>query len=183
MDKRPDWYMFESHSMQEVARWVQKLNYFYFVRAWGGHANDGDTFQAGILFTDRTDLEEKLSKLGIVPGVIGPDDPQPIIGKSYPGTEFMKFKTPVRIFPDMEQPGHVNLAGQKAFVTVGNGTINFSVSGRADNNLYEVSEADFLACMKIEKVFEHLNWQTFKDTSPEQRSSCVSPSSYPEFYS
>lgn len=182
MEKLPDVYMFRQHSRETVAGWVGQLHYFYFIRARGGHANDDDTFQAGILFTDRTDLEEKLFKLGIVPVVIGPDDPQPVPGQGYPGTEFAKFKKPVYRFPDMEQPGHVVIALQNVYVTIGSTTINFSVSGTADHNMYEVSEADFKVCLKIEEVFELLNWHPFKDTSLEKSSSCVSPISYPEFF-
>jgi len=183
MEKRPDWYIFELHSKETIAKWARQLHYFYFVRAWGGHANDGDTFQAGIVYKDRTDLKDKLAKLDIVPGVIGPDDPQPVIGQSYPGTEFVKFKSSVYTFPDMEQPGHVTIAGQPVFVTVRSTSIAFSVSGIADGNLYEVTEADFNACLKIEEVFKQLNWQPFKDSSLEQSSSCISALSYPEFYS
>ena len=83
----------------------------------------------------------------------------------------------------MEQPGHVTIAGQPVFVTVRSTSIAFSVSGIADGNLYEVTEADFNACLKIEEVFKQLNWQPFKDSSLEQSSSCISPLSYPEFYS
>lgn len=182
MEKRSDWYMFGLHSKETIAGWVRQLRYFYFVRAWGGHANDGDTFQAGILFKDRKDLENKLLNLGIVPGVIHPDDPQPVPGQPYSGIEFQQFKLSVYQFPDMEQPGHVYIAGQRVFVSVGNTAIKFSVSGTADDNLYEVSEADFSACLKIEQEFAQLQWQPSKDTSLEQSKSCVSPSSYPEFY-
>lgn len=182
MEKRPDWYMFGQHSKETVAAWARDLRYFHFVRAWGGHANDGDAFKAGILFKDRIDLENKLAQLGIVPGVIGPGDPQPITGKSYPYSEFQKFKTPVAAYPDLEQPSHVSIAAQNVFVTIRNSAILFSVSGTSDGNLYEVSESDFQTCIKIEKVFEQFNWQQWKDTSLAQSSSCVSRLSYPEFY-
>ncbi|WP_345953961.1 hypothetical protein [Mucilaginibacter sp. PAMB04168] len=182
MEKRPDSYMFRQHSKETVAGWARQLQYFYFVRARGGHANDDDSFQASIFYTDRVNLEDKLLKLGIVPGVIGPDDPQPVPGQAYTGTEFAKFKIPVYPFPDMEQPGFVNVAGQKVYLTINSTALNFSVSGTADNNFYEVSEADFEACLKIEEIFEQLMWLPFKDTTIEQSSSCVSPITYPEFF-
>ena len=182
MERRPDWYMFERHSKETIASWVRRLHYFYFVRAWGGHANDGDEFQAGIVFKNRLDLEDKLSQLGIVPGVISKNDAQPVIGKAYPASEFETFKIAVRQFPELEQPGHSTIAGQHVYVSIGSTAIDFSVSGTADNNSYEVSEADFEVCLKIEEVFENLNWRPFKDESFERNSSCVSQVNYPEFY-
>lgn len=174
--------MFRQHTKETVADWARRLRYFYFIRALGGHANDGDAFQAGILFDDRNDLERKLAKLSISPGVISPDDPQPVPGQSYPGTEYAKFKVAVYAFPDMEQPGMVSIGGQKVYLTIGKATMNFSISGISDGNLYEVSEADFQSCLQVEKAFDSLQWQQFKDVSLEQSTSCVSPTSYPEFY-
>lgn len=182
MEKRPDWYMFERHSKETIARWARRLHYFYFVRAWGGHANDGDEFRAGILFKNRQDLEDKLGQLGILPGLISQNDPQPITGQAYSASQFGSFKLAAHQFPDMEQPGRSLIAGQYVYVSIGSTAINFSVSGTADNNSYEVSEADFEVCLKIEEIFEHLNWQSFKDESFEINSSCVSKASYPEFY-
>ena len=182
MSKRPDWYMFEQHSRQKIAGWARQLHYFYFCRAQGGHANDGDTFMAGIIFSDKVDLLHKLSLLNIRPGTIGPDDLQPVAGQAYTGDEFAKFKTPVTDFPGIEQPGHVCITGQKAFIWISQRMITFSVSGIDDGNLYEVSDADFKACLALEAVFDNLNWQAYKDTSAMQSSSCVSPASYPEFY-
>lgn len=136
MQKLPESYLFIEHSRDTVSNWARQLKYFYFLRAWGGHANDDDTFQAGILYKDRLDLEDKLAALGIVPGLIGPDDPQPVPGQSYRGDEFARFKRAVYKYPDMEQPGLVTIAGQKVFVQIGSSAIDFSVSGTADHNIY-----------------------------------------------
>jgi hypothetical protein len=182
MEKRPDWYMFQAHSKETIAGWAKQLHYFYFVRAWGGHANDGDAFEAHIDYIDRVDLQEKLYKLGVSPGVITIDDPQPVVGQSYPGTEYAKFKVAVTRFPNMEQPGHVIIAGQKVFLSIKNNVISFFIAGTADDNMYEVSQADFEACLKLEVLFNSLNWLQFKDASMEQCNSCISPASYPEFY-
>lgn len=182
MQKLPDSYLFKSHTRDTLAAWARQLHYFYFIRAWGGHANEDDTFQAGICFKDKADVLVKLTGLGITPGVIGPYDPQPLPGQSYRGDVLAKFKRAVKKYPDMEQPGLVVIAGQKVFVTVGSTAINFSISGTADDNIYEVSEADFAACLELEKVFDQLNWQYFKDSSFEQMGSCVSPITYPELF-
>ncbi|RZM01073.1 MAG: hypothetical protein EOO88_58185 [Pedobacter sp.] len=100
MQRLPDSYMFSQHTRQTLTAWAKQLQFFYFIRAWGGHANDDDTFQAGILYENRSDLEYKLQKLGIVPGSIGPNDPQLIPGQSYRGDELANFKVPVYSYPE-----------------------------------------------------------------------------------
>jgi NAD(P)-dependent dehydrogenase (short-subunit alcohol dehydrogenase family) len=35
-------YLYERHSREELHAWARRLRYFRFVRAIGGHANDGD---------------------------------------------------------------------------------------------------------------------------------------------
>lgn len=35
-------YLYERHSQEELHAWARRLRYFRFVRALGGHANDGD---------------------------------------------------------------------------------------------------------------------------------------------
>lgn len=182
MQKLPDSYLYRQHSKNIVADWARKLQYFYFLRAYGGHANDDDTFQAGIHYSDRSDLEAKLAQLEIRPGRIISDDPQPEPGKSYRGDEFAKFKVRVNKFPDMEQPGLTAIAGQNVFVRILDNFINFSVSGTKDGNQYEVSHADFIACIKIETVFDQLDWRDYKYTSFEQSICCVSPHHYPELF-
>ena len=58
-----DW-LFRRHPEQTVKGWLRQLRYFYFVRAWGGHANDADAFEVGFLFNDRQDMMHKLAQLG-----------------------------------------------------------------------------------------------------------------------
>jgi len=55
------------HSKPELRRWINTLRYFYFIRAWGGHANDGDTFKAAIRYASQEDLQNKLRLLGLEP--------------------------------------------------------------------------------------------------------------------
>ncbi|MES2456340.1 MAG: hypothetical protein V4594_12400 [Bacteroidota bacterium] len=182
MQRLPDSYMFSQHTRQTLTAWMQQLQFFYFLRALGGHANDDDTFQAGILYDNKSDLEYKLEKLGIAPGIIGPNDPQLIPGQSYRGDELANFKVPVYSYPDMEQPGVVSVAGQQVYVRIESTAINFSVSGTADGNLYQVTEADFIACLQIEKVFKQFNLEPFKDVSFEDSRGCFLPSNYSDIY-
>lgn len=59
----------------------------------------------------------------------------------------------------------VSLAGQKVYLRVGSTAVNFSVFGTADGDIYQVTEADFVACLQIEKVFKQLKWLAYKDIS------------------
>jgi hypothetical protein len=175
-------YLFEKHSQQEVTSWAAQLRYFYFFRAAGGHANDGDELRAGICYTDKADLEFKLGLLGIIPGKITAEDPQPQLGKSYQSNEFSLFKTPVSHFPDLKQPGHIVITKISLFVWITPQIMQFSVSGQLDGNLYEVSQADFEACIKLEELFDQLAWQPFKDDSIAQSVQCISKTGYPELF-
>ncbi|QJD97315.1 hypothetical protein HH214_16285 [Mucilaginibacter robiniae] len=181
-DKLSKTYLFERHTQQQVTGWAARLHYFYFFRAWGGHANDGDEFTAGISYTDKEVLKYKLIQLGFTLRSITADDPQPEWGKSYPGTEFAKFKIPISHFPELEQPGHVVIDEVPVFVWVTPQIIQFSVSGLADGNRYEVSQADFDACLKLEKLFDQLVWQSFKDERITQSAQCISTTRYPELF-
>ena len=182
MQALPDSYMFNKHSRQTLTVWMHQLQFFYFMRALGGHSNDDDTFQAGILYENRSDLEFKLNQLGIVPGLIGPNDPRITPGQSYRGDELEKFKVPVYSYPDMEQPGMANIAGQKVYIRVESNAVHFSVSGTADGDHYQVTEADFSACLQIEKVFKQLNWVPNKDIGFQKSRSCFLPANYPVFF-
>jgi len=182
MQKLPHSYLFRTHTSVTLINWAQQLRYFYFLRAWGGHANDDDTFQAGILYYDRSDLEAKLNKLGIVPEIIRTEDPKPVPGQSYRGDEFAKLKIPVHQYPDMAQPGLSTIAGSNVYLRIERTMISLSVSGSEDGNRYEVSQADFKACLRIEAVFDSLNWSNVKYAGFEERGSCLSPNIYPELF-
>lgn len=52
MKKLLDSWLFQDHSKETVKNWAGQLKYFYFIRAWGGHANDGDSFTAAFINKD-----------------------------------------------------------------------------------------------------------------------------------
>lgn len=182
MDKlSPEW-LFERHSEQVIRKWLGQLRYFYYKRAWGGHANDGDEFQTAFLYTDRQDLIHKLGQLGITLNVIPDDFPRPVIGQTYPAAEFAKFKNAIREHPDLEQPGHSILFGYQTFIWIYSNSIRITLSGTRDGNCYDVSQDDFEACLELEKHFDNLDWQNIADKSPEKSACCISRSKYPELY-
>jgi len=182
LDKLPDNWLFVRHSKQTIKEWLRQLRYFYFKRAWGGHANDGDQFQVAFIYSDRQDLINKIGLLGLTLNIIPNDFPRPIIGQSYPAEEFDKFKSEIKRFPDLEQPGHSVIFGHKVCVSISDNSINISVAGTTDNNRYEVSQDDFEVCLDLEKHFNSLGWQNIIDKSLEKDVCCISRTKYPELY-
>lgn len=177
IDKLSDNWLFERHAKQTISAWLRQLRYFYFKRAWGGHANDGDEFQVAFSFADRQDLENKLGQLGLTLNTI-PDN----FSGPYPADEFGKFKNEIKKFPDLAQPGHSIIFGCTVFIWVHNNSINITVSGTKDGNRYEVTENDFKICLELEKHFDSLGWQKIMDNSLEKSVCCISRAKYPELY-
>lgn len=182
IERLPDNYLFERHPKETVRSWLLHFRYFYFKRAWGGHANDGDEFQVAFSFTDREDLINKTGKLGLSLNKIPDDFPRLVIGRSYTGEEFSQSKSEIKAFPDLEQPGYSIIFGHSAFIWVYDKSIRITVAGTRDNNRYEVSEADFDVCIALERHFDALGWRMITDRSLEKSVCCISRIKYPELY-
>ena len=182
IDKLSDNWLFERHSKQTIKEWFRHLSYFYFKRAWGGHANDGDEFQVAFSFLDRQDLINKIGKLGLTLNIIPDDFPRPVIGQFYPAEEYNKFKNEIELFTDLEQPGHSIIFGHKVFIWVFENSIRITISGTRDDNRYEVTEDDLKVCIELEKRFDNLGWQKVIDKSLEKSVCCISLTKYPELY-
>ena len=182
IEKLSDNWLFERHSKQTIREWLRQLRYFYFKRAWGGHANDGDEFQAAFLFTDRQDLLYKIGQLGLTLNIIPNDLTRPVTGQPYSADEFNKFKNEIKLFTDLEQPGHSIIFGHKAFIWVYDNSIQITISGTRDDNRYEVTEDDLKVCIELEKQFDNLGWQKIIDKLLEKSVCCISQTKYPELY-
>lgn len=149
------------------------------MRAWGGHANDNDTFKTAIKYLDKQDLVDKLGALGVTLNSIPSDYPKPIVDKSYSASEYELFKKPIELFENLEQPGYSIINGQKVYIWVFDYYFTISISNL---NMYEVSEEDFEVCLEIEKTFDNLGWQEIRDTHIEKSVCCISKAVYPELY-
>jgi len=182
IDKLSDNWLFERHSKQTIIEWLSQLRYFYYKRAWGGHANDGDEFQVAFIFSDRQDLINKVRLLGLTLNTIPDDYPKPLIGQSYPSEEFAKFKNGIKKFPDLEQIGHATIFEHKVFIWIHDNSINITIAGTKDENRYEVSKDDFEVCLKLESQFDNLDWKNIIDKSLEKSVCCISKEKYPELY-
>lgn len=167
-ERLSDRWLLEQLKGSELKVWIKNLEFFYFFRAWGGHASDGDRFEAHIKFKDKEDLLNKMDQLGV--GI-------KTIPKEY-SSESDKPKSKIVDFPELEQPGHATINDVSVFIWVFSNNIVFSISGCADGNRYAVSDKDYKACLEIEKVFKRLDWEKFKNTEVESDICCITEERY-----
>ena len=66
----PRWldYLFHGYSRAELGAWARRLHYFRFVKALGGHANDGDLLLAALHYADNAELRSLLAQFGLPAG-------------------------------------------------------------------------------------------------------------------
>lgn len=57
-------WLFRAHSRSRLGGWVRRLGYARFVRAAGGHANDGDFLALSLRWEGEEDLTALLQALG-----------------------------------------------------------------------------------------------------------------------
>ena len=172
--------LFEAHSREQLRDWARRLKYFRFCRAFGGHSgDDGDQLVVAIRAESEPDLLEVLGVLGIRAEQVPPDAPQPQPGVAYTGTEWQAFPSVIPEFPHLKQPGHVRLAGQKAFAWASGG--RFTISIADEHEVYDVTEAAVRAAQSVEPLLEPLALRIIDP--PRDTPLCVSPEFYPEFWS
>lgn len=138
----------ENHGFDTIKKWVTSLKLFRFVRAVGGHANDGDEFVLLIEYLDIAHLKEILRFFSIELNEIPPDYNSPKPGVPYKYIEFSKFKSEIKEHPGFEQPGKVKLLNREVFIFVGNNLIKICVTNLY--NPYIVTDEEFQYCMKLE---------------------------------
>jgi len=181
-EKLSEIWLFKKHSESEIKSWLKKLNYGFFKRANGGHANDGDNFQIWLNYKSEKELFEILEKLKIELKRIPINSPKAIPGKSYNWKEFEKFKSEIKDFPNFEQPLHIEINEIPCFCWIENGRISFSLSGSENGNGYEVTESDFNNCLKLESVFEINDLAKYVSSDYENWITCISRKVYPELF-
>ncbi len=178
-DRLSDAWLFREHSKGTVMRWVNSLHYFHFKRAWGGHANDGDEFEARFSYSNEEDLLEMMDKLGIQLNNLPEYLPQPIPGKAYSPEEYAEFKNSIKRFTHLVQPGHSIVAGHKVFVWVYDDVFSIAVIDTTDP--YHVSERNYEACLELEKYFDLTGFSEFLDKT-EKNACYISKQKYPELF-
>lgn len=175
-------YLFEKHQKGVIKRWNKTMNYGYFKRAWGGHANDGDEFGIWLQYKNRTELFEILNALGIDLKTIPKNHLNTILGKPYSSTEFEKFKNVIKDYPEFEQPLNIKINSVPCFTWIENGKISMTFSGAKDGNKYEVGEEDFENCLKIEKIITDKDLKKYVSTDYENWVTHISKKNYPDLF-
>ncbi|MDX3102087.1 hypothetical protein [Nonomuraea angiospora] len=172
-------YLYERHPPARLHTWARELAYFRFCRAYGGHANDGDQLLAGLRVETRDDLVRTLSTLGVPVTWLDPDTPRPVPGVAYAAAEFARFPAAMPRFPGIGQPGHVEIAGQRAHVWSHGDRLDLSVADTVDP--YNVSDAAVASAKAIEALLAPIAGQVVDP--PQDDRNCVCPRYYPDLWS
>ena len=168
-------YIFQDHSPEECLEWAKNLHYFYFMRAFGGHANDSDQLEVVFRFSDFTDLTKKLSLLGITLQKIPEGKEVPIPGKSYPGDVYTTLANPVPQFPEYEQPNRVTIANIVVFCYIFEHRFELALFG-GNGDSYSVSDIDVTNAKKIEALIAaHPPLIESLDESRKKMEHCLTP--------
>ncbi len=161
-------YLFESHSEATLQEWARRLRFFRFFRAYGGHANDGDSLDVVYEYRSVEDLYRFFAHLGI-PITSVADRPRP---------PESGVACPPSLIPgtSLKQPGHCFVTGQKVFVWCETSKIKISLG--AD---YRVTEAHVQAAEAIEVVLSDA--PLLRIDPPVDNEHCICPKYYPAYFS
>lgn len=140
MDARQRKYMFESIDLLTLRLWYERLHYFRFLRAVGGHANDGDSLNAALRYDGEADLLGVLSELGLAPVTRSESESEE--GLASPRPSFVPHTNNLR------QPGHCQIGGAEVFLWCSGSTMLISANPLS----YTVEENHVQAAEKVEKV-------------------------------
>jgi len=168
--------MFRQHSNAELRGWARRLNLFRYCRAFGGHANDGDSLEVGFSYDSAQDIKNFFDFLGIELVQHTTKPPQPETGVPYPGNVFASFPRLIKDTRWIEQPGHCQIRGISVFAWCEKGKIRLSVSGDG----YEVTSEHVANAELLEKVLVNAPLKLLD--SPIDDKHCVCPKYYPELF-
>ena len=168
-------YLFESHSEATLVAWAKRLRLFRFFRAYGGHANDGDSLDVAYDYQDIRDLHRFFWHIQIPVVTFEEQPPQPEAGVSYPATEFAEFPSIIPGTHWIRQAGQCLIQGQRAFIWCDKSRIKISLGGD-----YQVTDAHVDAAEAIEKVLVHA--PLTRIDPPVDNQHCICPKYYPAYF-
>ncbi|WP_214322584.1 hypothetical protein [Nonomuraea sediminis] len=166
-------YLYESHPPDRLRAWARELGFFRFCRAYGGHANDGDHLLVSLRVETENDLLRTFSVLDVPVKRLLPGQPRPV-----PGVAYSRFPVPMPRFPEIGQPGYVEIAGQRAHLWSHGERLNVSVADAVDH--YSVTDAAVASAKVIEALLAPLASQVVDP--PQDDRNCVCPRYYPDLW-
>ena len=155
----PRWldYLFYRHPPAELRAWGQRLRYFRFCKAIGGHANDGDNLLVALRYTDAADLGQLLTELGLP---IGKNDSDLNMTASL---------------------GRSKLAGQPVYISLRHLPVRqLEIVIFDQDNVYEVTSAAITAAETVEVLLAAHEPRIIDPPLPNFH--CVCPAYYPELW-
>ncbi len=175
MDGRFLRYLFESHSEETLRAWAKRLRLFRFFRAYGGHANDGDSLDVAYRYGSTAELRSFFEFVGVPLVAYEAMPPQPEPGKSYPGDEFARFPSLIPGTQWIAQPKHCDVGSHRVFIWCERGQIKLSVGTD-----YQVTERDVAAAELVE---QRLLGAPLERVDPAfDTINYVCPKYYPEYF-
>ena len=168
-------YLFKGHSEAELRAWARRLQMFRFCRAYGGHANDGDSLAVTFPYDGSEELVRFFASLGMDLVHYKERPPQPEPGVSYRADVVDQFPFLVPNTQWLGQPGHCQIAGQKVFAWCDRDVIRISISSD-----YDVTEADVSAAQVVEKTLAQAPLQHRDPPTDDEH--CICPKYYPAYF-
>jgi hypothetical protein len=168
-------YLFESHPEPQLRDWAQRLRLFRFCRAYGGHANDGDSLDVVFPYEAIEELQQFFLALGI--GLVEYDQQpaQPEVGRAYRGDVFQQYVSLIPHTRWIKQPGHCKIAGHDVFAWCDGKEIRISIGAN-----YSVTEENVSAAQAVEEALVAAPLRP-KDP-PRDTQHCICPKYYPAYF-
>jgi hypothetical protein len=168
-------YLFEEHSESELRAWAQRLKFFRFFRAQGGHVNDGDSLDVAFAYRTTSQLKAFLRDLGVEVVRFDAKPPQPELGISYAADIFAEFPSLISGTTWLKQPGHCKVMGIHAFIWCAADRVKISIG--AD---YRVSEQNVIDAERLELVLDGVALERIDP--PRDSKNYICPRHYPDFF-
>lgn len=137
-------YLYRGYGREKLFDWAVRLKMFRFCKAYGGHANDGDSLQLTYKFDSWDDLKSFCLRHEIPLIEFKDKPPQPVPNQSYLYEEYAKFPSLIRETQWVKQPGHCVMHGRKVYIWCGLNVLNISISNRYVVDEENVADAEFL---------------------------------------
>jgi len=168
MENRQTRYLFETVSPETLRHWVQRLRYFRFLRAVGGHANDGDSLNAALRYEGEADLWSLLTALRIA---LDASSENP----SHQDAEASSLRPSyVPQTAMLRQPGHCKIGGSDVFPWCSASSILISANPRS----YTVEEVHIAAAARVEVILQAMAHRVLDPPGDSLHYLC--PQNYPD---